>query len=276
MADEKTEGVTEIDADVPDDQALDVLRKETPEPTPEPKEEIKEEIKVEVKEEKKYVPYDALHEERMKRKELKAQLDKQEQRFQELVQKITPKEAPPEFANDTERLAYQQQQLEKKLEAQDRFVGEQKKAQEQYQQTQSLVNMYAAKAEEYSKTQPDFNDAYKFLLEGRKNEYLAVGYTPEQVLQFIQADELAIVQKAFQDEADPAERIYKIAKARGYVPKKPEAKLESIEKGMKQSKTLSGVPGSSPKGLTLEAIADMSDEEFSKLDYNEIKRIASQ
>ena len=278
MADEQTADPAE--PVIEEGKELEYLRsqeteKEPPKEVP-VKEEVKEEVKLEVKEEKRYVPYDALHEERMKRKELKERLDKQEQRFQDFIQRI-PKDEPPQFENDTQRLAYDQQQLAKSVEEQKRFQDDQKKAQDQYRQTQNLVAAYAAKADEYSKAQPDFNEAYKFLLESRKNEYLAVGYSHEQVSEFLQADELAIVQKAFQDEANPAERIYKIAQTRGYT-KKAEAKpnLENLEKGIKQNKTLASVSGASSKGLTLEAIADMSDEEFAKLDYAEIRRIAGQ
>lgn len=285
--DDKANNVADID--VEDGKELDYLRSQDNEKTPEEKEEVtsdnnNDESKVEdQREEKKddHVPYAKFHEERMRRKELKERLDKQEQRFQELMQKLAPQEEqkskPPVFENDVEALKYQQEQISRTVEEQRRFVEEQRRAQEQASQVQALVRAYSSKASEYEKSQADFRDAYGYFIENRRNEYLAAGYSAEQAEQFVQNDELAIVAKAFQDEVNPAERIYKVAQTRGYQPKKKEPdKLETIEKGLKQGKTLSGVPGSSPKGLTLEAIAEMDDDEFSKLDYEEIRRLAGQ
>lgn len=282
---DKADNVTDID--VTDEQAdkyiesrgeldLEAKPEEKTEEAPELKEEPKPETKAEEKQ-TKFVPLEALHEERMRRKELKERLDKQEQRFQELLQKMAPKEEekPPVFENEVDELKYHQQQIHRSVEEQNRFIQQQRQAAEQQARIHSVVEVYKTKATEYAKSNPAFNDAYKFLLESRKNEYEAAGYSPQQVAQFLQEDELGIVNKALQDEADPADRVYKIAVARGFQPAKkpPEKTLENIDKGLKASKSLSNVSGTSPKGLTLEALAEMSEEEFEKIDYQEIRRL---
>lgn len=278
MEEEKAEIASDIN--VEEGKELEYLRQEEKVETKEPpKEEPKVEAKEESKEEEKpkFVPLEALHEERMKRKELKERLEKQEQRFQEFLQKVSPRDEPkePVFENETDRLRYEQQQLAKSVQEQQRFVDEQRRAAHENQRVQSVINVYQTKAEQYAKQNPAFTEAYRFLLESRKNEYLAVGYTPDQVAQLLANDELAIVHKAMEDEADPAERIFNIAKARGFT-QKPKAaeKIENIEKGMNKSKTLSSVSGSSPKTLTLEMLSEMSEDEFSKLSYDDIRRIA--
>lgn len=257
----------------------------------EQKQEVQEEVKTEevqevteeVKDEKKkppegFVKHEALHEERMRRKELQQKIQMMESRFQEVVNNLKPKEetkVPAFEENPAEHLRLQQEHINKSVAEQQQFIQQQRQAAEHHQRTQAMLNVYSAKAAEYQQSNKEFPDAYKFLLESRKNEYLAVGYSLDQVNLMIEQDELAIVHKAFEDEVNPAERIFNIAKARGYQAKKvtPQQKIESIDKGVKASKTLSSVSGASPKGLTLEAIAEMSDEEFDKIDYSEIRRL---
>jgi hypothetical protein len=64
-----------------------------------------------------------------------------------------------------------------------------------------------------------------------------------------------------QDRVNPAQMIYELSKHRGYKPASSEEdKLDTIERGQKQ-KAL-GSNGAAPKKLTLEALAQMSDEDF--------------
>ena len=288
------EEVTEEKTDeIADDKALDYLRSQEAEVKEETKEEAKteekveaeEEVKEEVKKEKKFVPLEALHEEREKRKELKERLDRQEQRFQELVEKFKPKEDAPVFDSEEDKLRYEQKVLSEQVQEHRKFIEQQNRFSQQQQQEQVIIQTYAQKAKEFAKETPDFSEAYNFLYQSRQAELTAAGYplagdTRRGLLpleEYLKREELSLANAALQDEVNPAERVYNIAKARGYV-KKSEVKtdkLENIEKGIKDNKTLSGATGSSPKGLTLEALADMDDEDFSKLSYEEIQKIAN-
>src|SRR3990167_3864560 len=291
MADETVnEEVTEDKTDeIADDKALDYLRSQETEVKEETKEEVKTEEKAEtkeeVKEEKKFVPLEALHEERMKRKELKERLDKQEQRFQELVEKFKPKEEALVFDSEEDRLRYEQKALSEEVQEHRKFIEQQSRLSQQQQYEQTVIHTYAEKAKEFAKETPDFSEAYNFFHQSRRAELAAGGYPLAgdskrgivPIDEYLRREELGLAQGSLQDEVNPAERIYNIAKARGYV-KKSEVKadkLENIEKGIKANKTLSGATGSSSKGLTLEALADMDDEDFAKLSYEEIQKIAN-
>jgi hypothetical protein len=267
---------------------VDLEKSETDE---EPKKETEEpKAEVDVQEEPKrekpekppegFVKHEALHEERMRRKEMQQKIQVMEQRFQEIVNNLTPRAEQPKPPSPEEdpigHLRYQQDALNRSVEDHHRFLAQQQVNAQQQAMFQSTVNTYAAKAAEYSKTNESFNDAYKYLIDSRKNEYTAVGYQPEEISRLLQDDELAIVNKAFQDEANPAERIYNIAVARGFSSKKQapgQQKIEAIDKGVKASRTLANVSGGTSKGLSLETIAEMSDEEFDKIDYSEIRRL---
>lgn len=290
MAEETEEVVEEKVEEIADDKALDYLRsQETGEVKEEAKSEIetvgeeKEEVKEDVKKEKKFVPLEALHEEREKRKELKERLDRQEQRFQEIVEKLKPKEEAPEFDNEEDRFRYEQKVLSNEVQQHRKFIEQQNQASQQQQREQAVLQTYAQKAKEFAAETADFSEAYNFMYQSRQAELIAAGYPVAgdsrrglvPLDEYLKREEMSVAYLALQDEVNPAERVYNMAKARGYVKKAETKTLENIEKGIKANKTLSGATGSSPKGLTLEALADMDDEEFAKLSYEEIQKIAN-
>jgi len=81
----------------------------------------------------------------------------------------------------------------------------------------NFVGEYQTQADNFKRTSPDFTDAYDFLISSRQREFEAMGYNLQQSNEMLHNEELAIVSKAFQDGEDAAERIYRVAKARGYV-----------------------------------------------------------
>ena len=253
----------------------DAINKVEKQDTKVEKEVVKEEKKPETP---KFVPLAALHEERGKRKEIQKKVELMEQRFNELLERSKPKEPDvPAFDVDpAAHLKHQQETLSKSVEEQRRFIEQQQLAAQEQARANHVISLYRTKAAEFSKQTTDFGDAYKFLVDGRTQEFAALGYPSETIPQLIAQDEFLIVSKALEDESNPAERIYKLAQARGYkkVEPKPEKKLEDVERGVKASKSLSSVAGAGGKGLTLEAIADMPDEDFKKLSYEEIAKLA--
>lgn len=225
-------------------------------------------------EKEKTVPYGALHEERMRRKEaaeetaaMRERMARMEERFQQVVQK---QEAAPEIVSFEEDPAEHLRQKGEMLERKQAEIAEQTRlateAQQAQQQQNAVVNQYHASAAQYAQTNEHFPAAYQHLVQGRIAEYKAAGHTDAEAVQFVQQDELAIAQKAFQDGVNPAERIYALAETRGF---KPEATKESgaeeidrIEKGQKASRSLSNGRGKAEPPATLEALAEMDDDEF--------------
>lgn len=151
-----------------------------------------------------------------------------------------------------------------------------KAAQEATEKTASeqkvFVDKYRKAADEFEQVNPDFKEAYNFLLNSRAAELKAIGYdTPETLHNALIADEMAIAQMAFERGKSPAEMLYNLSKQRGYKqeaaadPNKGKAaeKLETIERGQAANKSLSNAGGSSgDPEMTAEALIAMSSEDF--------------
>ena len=134
------------------------------------------------------------------------------------------------------------------------------------------MRTYSAQADAFSRDEPTFQEAYNWLVQSRLTELSAAGYDEATSHNLIQAEEQGIVANAFRDGANAAERIFGLAKARGFAPVKKEdpeetteEKLDRLEKGQKASKSLSKARGGAAKRTKLKDIADMTDEEFEKL-----------
>lgn len=244
----------------------------------ETKEESKEETKEEVKEEVKPTPEEnykkAMHEERMRRKEeqrksreLEAKVKAMEERFQQIIAEQTkiPKLEEAPVDNLDSRLAF--------IEQQERARQEQakKEAQEhQYrQESERVLSDYRDMAEDFKVEAPDFTDAYNHFVQVRIAEFKALGYSDDEAAGAALQDELQFADTLMRQGKNPAKVIYEITKARGWkkIEQKPEEKtisgdekLKMLEKGTKSARLPSGAP--SHGEVTLEMLAEMSDEEF--------------
>jgi hypothetical protein len=84
------------------------------------------------------------------------------------------------------------------------------------------------------------------LYNSRKQELETMGYNdPTQVHQGILNEEAAIVSQSLMNRASPAERLYSLAKMRGYQPQ-GEASTAGAMHPPRLPKSLAGIPGSSP------------------------------
>lgn len=229
----------------------------------------------------------AMKEERLKRQELQREVEnhrqkmsQMEQTFQKIVERTQQDNQPriPSYEEDPlENMRMKQQQIENYVVQQNEYLQKQHQAVSQEQSNQQFVQSYMSAAQEYSKQVPDFSDAYKFMERSRIAEHLASGFTEKEASQLLQADEATIVQRAFREGVNPAERIYALAKARGYQKQNDQAsnsntsnpimeKLDQIEKGISNSKSLGSGGGKAPSSsqLTLEKLAIMDDDEFDR------------
>lgn len=241
-------------------EAVEVVEAEAPEVVEATKPEPEEDSK-------KYVPLHALHEERMRRKEMGEELERIKRAHQEILEQLKPKPEPtPDITIDPV------ENIDRRLKAQEAFREqqelsrqEQKYAEHQQMQRQRFIDDYEQRAINFTKKQPDFMQAYRHAIDGRKNELIASGVDAKTADMMTTQEEEYIVAQALDQGADPAERMYNLAKARGY--KKTEAvekSLDTIEKGQ-QSKSLSGA-GTSPKEPdSFEALNEITDDkEFLK------------
>lgn len=241
-------------------------------------EEVKEEKKEDVKEEAKPTPEEnykrAMHEERMRRKEeqrarrdLEAKVKAMEERFQQLVaeqNKIPRIEEAPVDNLDTRLALIEQQERARQEQAQKEALEKQYK-----QESERVLSDYRDMAEDFKAEAPDFTDAYNHFVQVRIAEFKALGYSDDEAADAALQDELQFADSLMRQGKNPAKVIYEITKARGWkkAEQKPEEKsisgdekLKMLEKGTKSAKLPSGAP--SQGEVTLEMLAEMSDEEF--------------
>jgi hypothetical protein len=224
-------------------------------------EEKAEEVKTEEapKEEEKKVNYGALHEERMKRKELQARLEELEKRLKESPQPQPQQQPEITYDDDPiEVLRRENEQVKQVLNAQ--YQSELTKRQEAayWQRVTESENAFKQDA-------PDFDDAVKFLADNRLEELRDIGWSEQEAAKILRDEVKWIADKAYQDEVNPAERFYNLAKRRGYAAQQPvvndnkaaEKKLESIQKGITTNKQLPPASKSVKQDLTAEQLADM-------------------
>jgi hypothetical protein len=230
---------------------------------------VKEDAPVkEEKEKERFVPHAALHEERERRKELQQELKQRaeaEKRLEERLNKLnealfTPRQEE-QYQDPVEKLAREIQELKQGTQQE----RQQKESESKQQQEHAkFVNKYAASAEAFAKDKPDFGDAYKFLLSARAEELRLMGLPPQEVNKSLVNEEMFIANRAYQDERNPAEVLYELARKRGYTGEKPktDSKIEQLDKGLKAKSLGSG--GGKPEGggLDIAHLRDMSDEEF--------------
>lgn len=237
--------------------------------------------------EPKHVPLSALQEERAKRKadrlvidELRGKVSNFEGRFA-ILDKLAPagsvqEEQPaalPTVEEDIFAVVRHQgetiAQMNKRAE--DEKTAKEASDKAATEQT-TFVNNYKADASAFEGKNPDYKQAYNFLLETRASELVAIGFddprsmiaagadpnSPEvqgaakALHDALIADEKGIADLAFGKKKSPAEIIYNLAKQRGYKkadgktpaePSKGSEKLDAIERGQQEHKSLNGGGG---------------------------------
>lgn len=237
------------------------------------------EAEQEVKQQEKTVPYGALHEERQLRKEAKAEaqelrdkMARMEERFQMFQAALKPAEPEVSFEDDpAEYLRKQSEQTQQTLEAMKKQQEEQASLQKQQNDYNNFLGQYQAAAKQYSEQHPEFQDAYTHLVQGRVKEHVLAGFTEAEATQMANREEQAIVRLAFEQGANPAERLVELAKIRGWKAVAADAgtaspkvdKVDQVAKGQAEAKTISK-GGEGESKLTLEALADMDGDDFDK------------
>ena len=238
---------------------------------------VAEPVAEEKRPEPRLVPLEALHEERRERQALAKQVQEREQAFTRLQTRLDtleelrkPVVEPPTYEEDPlGAINHKLEETTKNYETLQR--AEQARAEQtaREQQIAKLQSFGKAQADEYVKKVPDFYDAYNAMQSLKEAELRAMGYTDDgQIREWVLEYEFNMIQKAANEGANIADRLYTMAKALGYTPKQTadaEKKLDAIAAGQQASKSLGGAGGAAPAAkLTLEALDKMSDDEFAK------------
>lgn len=228
--------------------------------------------------EPKHVPLAALHEERNRRKEIDKQLREAQQQIAEfrgkfsVIEKLNggqqqQAEQPAGDPTPEDDIFGAVNAIKQKLEA----TEAEKKAAAEHT---TFVTNYQKDAATFTAKQPDYMDAYNFILQSRVQELQALGYEGAELGQALQADEVGIAQFAMSKGKSPAEVLYNLAKQRGYTKTEADAaaaaappagleKLETIERGQAANKSLANTGGNAgDQDMTAERLMSMPMDEF--------------
>jgi hypothetical protein len=246
---------------------------------PEVKEPAEETAAPEVR---KVVPLAALHEERKARQELQRQIAESGRQHAEQMQRInqrlemltTPQKHIPSKAD--EPVDYLDHRLDEVTATQRQILERDQQREQQSQQReqyQRVANHVVQTVAAFQQATPDFTDAVKHLNEVRVRQLVVLGVPQEQAAaQATQELDQAAIQWTVQGKNAP-QVAYEFAKAQGYQSKTqtPEQKIAAQQKGTAAAKSL-GSGGAVTGKLTAEALANMSDEDFSKLSESDWRR----
>lgn len=219
----------------------------------------------------------AMLEERDKRRELQRRLQETEERgrqaetkLQQIIDQINQNSprAPNFEEAPLESLKYEQEMLKRSIEQEQHQVRQMI----DYQREQAFMSQYKDDATRFSTQNPDFKEAYSSLMNGRFQELTAFGFSPEHANNIMLQEEAGIVSKAYQDRVNPAERLYQVAKMRGYNPTAskqqqpaPKSEIQQLAKAKEAGMSLSNTSGGASNknaDITLEALLAMEDDDF--------------
>jgi hypothetical protein len=220
-------------------------------------------------EQSRTVPHQALHEERSRRKEAERRAQEMEQRFSQLIERMGQPQQPPKPDVDTDPVGVVKTH-EQELADLRKWREQQEQAAQQQNQYRAFTTRYQASAQEFSRENPDFMNAYQYWVQSVGEELREAGFVENEIAQQLLQIEGNIAAKAFQEDINPAQRIYNIAKRRGYSSKpkaeeqKAEEKIATLQKGANAARSLSAASGNQSPPLTLEALAEMDDDDFDR------------
>lgn len=168
--------------------------------------------------------------------------------------------------------------LSKELAALKGQLAERDKQTNERDTVRAMQSAYQNDAMAYMKEQPEFRDAYGYLIAQRHAELEAIGYTDKAARdRAIAQEERQIVAQALEGRKSPSQMLHKLAIARGFQAKPaapaadpskldPMAKIDALAKAQATAgASLSGAGGSSGEGLTRESLANMSESEFAEV-----------
>ena len=225
------------------------------------------------------VPYGALAEERARRKELQRELQSSmdaQQRLQErldLLHQLAQQQTAPDTEPNPEA-ALEAAEPQQEMPSEPPAIAEADGHAEADFRTHVMQSV-----RDVMRERPDFLAAYEHARQARVSELCALGYTPQEALEITFDNELEVIQNAYANGRNPAEVIYDYAQRRGYggavssgapavranLGAMSEAERVALAaRGQAASKSLSTAGGGSTGALTLEALASMSDEEFTE------------
>lgn len=239
----------------------------------------------------RFVRYGALHESRARLKETAAQLEKDrtelakarelQARLDERLRIVAESEAAlsaaeqpkPEVDTEPDKkedlFAWMEWQSRENARIRQEITtareqsGKVEQLSAEQQREQGVARAYIADAQAFIQKTPDFGQAYEFLKTQRDAELIEAGIAdPARRAQAMLADEKALVEDAIRNKISPTERIYRVAKARGYRPAEASTAVDPAARtngAQTNGATTNGAGAPSPAASATPA-ATVSDE----------------
>lgn len=237
----------------------------------------------------RFVPHQALHAEREERKkaqaeaaELREKWARLEERFNAFSQAKQPEqqeEAPPDPNVDVfAALKWTQEKLLAAEKAQQEAKTQQEAEIRAKEQDQAVWSHWENDARQYAQTNPDFQNAAKWLAETRDKQLQAVSVVDPRFSDVrmrnwqIEQELKQIVLGSAQRGMSAAEAVYQLAQSYGYAPSQQQQadpnkdvleKLDKLEQAQQAGRTVGQSPG---KGggdeITAETLLAMPESEF--------------
>jgi len=229
----------------------------------------KEEVKEVPKEEPKqnFVPHQALHEERLRSKQLQQELSslreqstRMETTFQKLLSNLNEKPAPKFEEDPLGHMQSRNETLEKGLKNVSEKLTDMGNQSAQAAFVQQISDKVSSAEAEFRALRPDYDHALKYLKDVTRADLADQGLDHEAIEQTIHAGKIGLAHAASKQGKNPAEIIYERAKRYGYkAPQPQEDKIATLAKGQELSKT---VQGGSSSGFGLKDLAQIPEDEI--------------
>jgi len=207
--------------------------------------------------------------------EKRQDLENQLRQLQGKVTELTATPAPDPEQDPLGYINHQMKQLQDQLKSLTDGQTNTQKLTEQQQQQHAFIGTVNAQIKSFEAANPDYQDAYRHMIQMRTQDYLDSGMTATEAKAAVGNDELAIAARALQQGKNPAEVVFGMAKRYGYQKKDTPAegtnKLETIKKGIDASKTVER--GDQPVEQTLDNLENMSDEDMQKMVENDWEKL---
>ena len=202
-------------------------------------------------------------------------------RLEEFVKAVAPKPvAEPLPDINTDPVGYFQRQLAETQRELAEVKGFKQQFEQQGQQSaeeSQFINAYRMDAMKFSQTAQDFRTAYDHFKEAVIRDALETGADPQEAVAEMEARERQIVARALRTGKSPAEAVYNAAQRYGYkatTAPSASAKMDAMQRGATAAKSTAS-PGARGRfeGLTAEALASMSQDDFNKVPEAVVRRV---
>lgn len=208
------------------------------------------------------VPLKALQEERQKRAEYERKLADYERQITEMrawaeqvQQQIAPQTPQVEPDPETDPIGALKAARDQLKAMQEETLRQRHKAE--------LNSIAYNSAVQFTQQAPDYQDAYRYAINSRAQELIALGVEQSAIPAILKREEMSLIDSTVRAGRNPAQAIYEFAKARGYArtaaPAPAAAPQPAVSPALQQAKQ--AVAASASAGGAAASKGDLTDAE---------------